>query len=109
MNYTLISSPHTPINTIPKEMSVLFSTVITLNTDKPILGPDTEKGWATVTHINRTRGQRTSRREQISKTGVLGLNSPCFLKEVPISSLWRFPGEICPVRLFKNFSQAPRF
>lgn len=91
MNYTLISSPHTPINTIPKEMSVLFSTVITLNTDKPILGPDTEKGWATITHINRTRGQRTFRREQISKTDwCAGVEFTMLLKRSP----YFFPMEV---------------
>lgn len=39
MNYhTLPSPPHIPHNTIAREMSVLFSTVVPLNTDKPTPG-----------------------------------------------------------------------
>lgn len=39
VNYhTLINPSYIPTNSISKEMSILFSTVITFNTDKPILG-----------------------------------------------------------------------
>lgn len=66
MNYhTSVNSPHIPTNTVLREMSVLFSTVITFNTDKPILGagPRNQVGRS-VTHNDSIWGQRTSTWEQ---------------------------------------------
>lgn len=66
MNYhTSVNSPHIPTNTVSREMSVLFSTVITFNTDKLILGagPRNQVGRS-VTHTDSIWGQRTSTWEQ---------------------------------------------
>lgn len=89
MNYhTFITLPHVPSNATSRQMNVLFSTVITSNTDKPILGPDTETRWAGLSLTLTVFGVKEHLKEErvIPKIGwCIGLNhsphltgGPCF-------------------------------